>query len=137
MRRAASREDEVSDQTIQWAALYRLPTGEQIEDIEDRRFPAENNAAGIDRRFGAGTARVMYRAVTYGPWQDQTPGEEWAVEHRWPDGHVEVRPTVDHYRAEEVVMFHRAGRGPKSTARVVSRTVTYGQWWLADAAVTA
>lgn len=120
----------MSDETIQWGALYRLPTGEQVEEIGRNRSDATNLVHSINHDLGEDTAKLAYRTVTNGPWSTGGTGDEWAVRHRWDDGGEEIEPTDSRHFAET-----RTSHG-RNLREVVSRSVTYGQWWLAGAAVT-
>lgn len=124
----------MSDQTIQWSALYRLPTGEQLEEIGRDRADAAARVRNINRDFNQDVAHLAYRKVSHGPWTTDGAGDEWAVHYRWRDGRESVEPEHDRRTAEAM---SRLVRDRRESRTPVSRSVTYGQWWLADAAVTA
>ena len=123
----------MTEQGIQWAAVGVPPTGEDLEEISPDRLGASMRAGHINRRFDRDIAHLAYPRVSYGPWVTGATGDQWAVRRVWDDGHSEVEPTSSRHLAERLARHD----GAYAYAEVVSRTVTFGQWWLAGAEVGA
>lgn len=130
--------------TVQWGALVTLPTGASDVEVANDRDSAVARVGNANRTFGAEVAKLMYRTVASGPWHADlaelgTESGQWGMQITWTvathpqlDLYQEVHPQRSRYSAELAV---RAYRG-EGAAKVVTRQVNYGQWWLAAAEAT-
>lgn len=117
-------------ETVQWGSLVTLPTGASDVELAGDRAIAVGKVRATNHALGADAAKLMYRTVTTGPWRGDlsNPGNQWGVRFCWPEGdYVEVEPADSRVEAERTARTYR-GHG---TAQVVTRQVTYGDWWLA------
>jgi hypothetical protein len=114
---------------IQWGALIVLPTGANDVEVALSRNSASLKVWDANRTVGRDVAQLVYRTVKYGQWLADQIGDQWGVQYTWAaDGHVEVEPRSGRAAADAAVRCHRSG---ESTAQTVSRSVEYGDWWLA------
>jgi hypothetical protein len=113
-------------ESIQWGALIVLPSGANDVEISPNRLSAILAVHTTNRTLGHEAARLVYRTAKYGPWLSDHVGDQWGVRRTWPDGHV-----------EEIVKDSRSSADFGVSAsvgcvgEVVSRTVEYGEWWVA------
>lgn len=124
----------ITDPEIQWGSLLRLASG--ADDVETAwcRSAAMSAVDNTNRRVGEGSAKLVYRTVKYGEWHEGTIGNEWGVRRTWPDGYTEIQPASSRDAAERTVRLHYRQDTDGVVATRVSRTVTYGYWWLAPEA---
>jgi hypothetical protein len=124
---------------LQWGALITLPSGASTCEPSTSQTSADN-AVRAHNGARPGSAHLVYREVTFGPWRSEGPGDEYAVRYDWPDGTFTVEPSPNRVSAENTIQVEhhqlRRGRNPGDRlASLASRTVTHGQWWLAAAEV--
>lgn len=120
---------------LEWAALITTPSGEVIHEPSHSRAGASLEVYALNRSI-PGSAKLTYREIVAGEWTDATTGDEFGVRIEWLDGHHEIHPGRDRVDAEREL--GQSNRRDGQTARLVSRKVTHGQWWLsADATASA